>query len=528
MEKITTSHRLGALSGLLPWLRADIGASIVVFLVALPLSMGVAIASGVPPVLGLVSAIVGGLLVGLFAGSPLQVSGPAAGLAVLVFELVRTHGLAALGPVVLLAGLLQMLAGALRVGGWFRAASPAVVQGMLAGIGVIIVASQLHIMLDMPSTGHAVGDMAALPGAVVAAISGGGWVAGLLALGTLGLLLGWERWRPERLRAVPGALIAVVGASLAGLGLDVATVALPRDILGGISVTTLDGFWGVLTTPSLLGAAMGLAVVASAEALLSATAVDQLHNGPRTRYDRELVAQGVGNLVSGLLGALPVTGVIVRSSANVSAGARSRASAMFHAVWLLGLAVFAPFVLELVPTAALAAILVHVGIKLADPRKLIAMWHVGRWEAAIFATTLGAIVATDLLTGVVLGFGLATARLVFRLAALHIDMEHEVSDVLLVRLSGVATFLNVPRLAAMLDALPHDRPVSFDLARLAYIDHAALELIRGWEKQRSSQTDAHTDLAHHHLEHIHLAGPLPPELSSGLEWSKGELGSVSA
>jgi len=380
-------------------------AALVVFLIALPLSLGVALASGVPPEAGLISAIVGGLVVGRLAGSPLQVSGPAAGLAVLVYAAVQQHGLAALGAVVLIAGLVQLAGGALRLGRWFTRVPGSVTSGMLAGIGALILASQAHVMMDLAPTGTAIGDALALAPRLAALDASSASALGV-GLATLGLILAWERWRPARLAMIPGALVGVAGAVAltAAAGLPVAAVAIPERLLPEGA-----GWLPYLSQPAVWGSGVALGVVASAEALLSASAVDGLHDGPRTDHDRELVAQGVGNLVAGLLGALPVTGVIVRSSANVQAGATTRLPAMGHALALLVLVAALPSVLGLIPTAALAAVLVRTGAGLLSPAKLAAFWRDDRAAAAAFAITAGAVVSVGLLEGVLLG--LATAGL---------------------------------------------------------------------------------------------------------------------
>ncbi|WP_134620978.1 SulP family inorganic anion transporter, partial [Pseudomonas aeruginosa] len=302
----------------------DLMASVVVFLVALPLCMGIAIASGMPPAKGLLTGIVGGLVVGFLAGSPLQVSGPAAGLAVLVFELVRTYGEAMLGPILLLAGAIQLLAGRLRLGCWFRVTSPAVVYGMLAGIGILIVLSQLHVMLDLAPKASGLDNLLAFPQAAFAALGSLGMDSGLdaalLGLGTIAVMWGWDKLRPQRLRFLPGALLGVSLATLASLwlALDVRRVEVPANLGEAIDWLRPADLLA-LADPSLLLAAVVVAFIASAETLLSAAAVDRLHDGPRSDMDRELSAQGVGNMLCGMLGALPMTGVIVRSSANVNA-----------------------------------------------------------------------------------------------------------------------------------------------------------------------------------------------------------------
>ncbi|EPG8836671.1 SulP family inorganic anion transporter, partial [Pseudomonas aeruginosa] len=273
----------------------DLMASVVVFLVALPLCMGIAIASGMPPAKGLLTGIVGGLVVGFLAGSPLQVSGPAAGLAVLVFELVRTYGVAMLGPILLLAGAIQLLAGRLRLGCWFRVTSPAVVYGMLAGIGILIVLSQLHVMLDLAPKASGLDNLLAFPQAAFAALGSLGMDSGLdaalLGLGTIAVMWGWDKLRPQRLRFLPGALLGVSLATLASLwlALDVRRVEVPANLGEAIDWLRPADLLA-LADPSLLLAAVVVAFIASAETLLSAAAVDRLHDGPRSDMDRELSA----------------------------------------------------------------------------------------------------------------------------------------------------------------------------------------------------------------------------------------------
>ena len=326
--------------GLLPkTLVGDVPASIVVFLVALPLCMGIAIASGAPPEKGLLTGIIGGLVGGLLAGSPLQISGPAAGLAVIVFELIAQSGIGALGPILLLAGIIQLVAGLLKLGQWFRAISPAVVHGMLAGIGVLIVAGQLHVMLDTKPQAHGLANILTVPAAYwgIFPLDGKGAEAPLfIGLVTIVVMVGWERLRPARLRLVPGALVGVACGTILTvfLRLDIAHVQVPESLARSISIPTLADLGTLLSAKSVITAA-AIAFIASAETLLSAAAVDRMHDGPRTQYNRELSSQGIGNMLCGLLGGLPMTGVIVRSSANVQAGAATRLSAILHGVWML-------------------------------------------------------------------------------------------------------------------------------------------------------------------------------------------------
>lgn len=463
----------------------DLMASVVVFLVALPLCMGIAIASGLPPAKGVITGIVGGLVVGWLAGAPLQVSGPAAGLTVLVFELVQQYGAAMLGPILLLAGALQLLAGRLKLGCWFRVTAPAVVYGMLAGIGILIVLSQLHVMMDAQPEASGLDNLGAFPAALWAALpfsGGNGMAAASLGLLTIACMWTWDRLRPQRLRLLPGALLGVAAATLVGLwlGLDVRRVEVPDNLADAISWLQPADLLA-FADPGLLVAALAVAFIASAETLLSAAAVDRMHQGPRADFDRELTAQGVGNMLCGVLGALPMTGVIVRSSANVQAGARTRLSAMLHALWLLAAVVLLAALLEQIPVASLAGVLVYTGLKLIDLDALRQLGRYGRMAMLIHVATALTIVATDLLTGVLLGFALTLAQLAWQASRLKIGVVRDGRRVEL-RMQGAATFLRVPQLARALQGVPQDAWLHVPMAHLRYIDHACMELLEEWQR----------------------------------------------
>ncbi|MBD9412217.1 SulP family inorganic anion transporter [Stutzerimonas stutzeri] len=463
----------------------DLMASVVVFLVALPLCMGIAIASGLPPAKGVITGIVGGLVVGWLAGAPLQVSGPAAGLTVLVFELVQQYGAAMLGPILLLAGALQLLAGRLKLGCWFRVTAPAVVYGMLAGIGILIVLSQLHVMMDAQPEASGLDNLGAFPAALWAALpfsGGNGMAAASLGLLTIACMWTWDRLRPQRLRLLPGALLGVAAATLVGLwlGLDVRRVEVPDNLADAISWLQPADLLA-FADPGLLVAALAVAFIASAETLLSAAAVDRMHQGPRADFDRELTAQGVGNMLCGVLGALPMTGVIVRSSANVQAGARTRLSAVLHALWLLAAVVLLAALLEQIPVASLAGVLVYTGLKLIDLDALRQLGRYGRMAMLIHVATALTIVATDLLTGVLLGFALTLAQLAWQASRLKIGVVRDGRRVEL-RMQGAATFLRVPQLARALQGVPQDAWLHVPMAHLRYIDHACMELLEEWQR----------------------------------------------
>lgn len=489
MTKAGASAGIGALSP--KTLGRDFPASIVVFLVAIPLCMGIAVASGAPVEAGLITGIVGGILVGIIGGAPLQVSGPAAGLAVIVFEIVREHGFAALGPIVLLAGALQIVAGLMGVGAWFRAISPAVVHGMLAGIGVLIVVVQLHVLIDAAPLPNGLESLLAIPrafGDVVTLSSPQGLAALSVGLTTIIAMIAWEKFRPAKLKLMPGALVGVLaGVALASvLTTQVKRVDAPDSILGGLSVLGLNEL-AVLTSFDIVLAAIVVAVIASAETMLSAAAVDKMHDGPRTAYNRELSAQGVGNAVCGLFGALPMTGVIVRSSANVQAGAKSRWSAILHGVWILAFVAAIPSVLEIVPTAALAGILVVTGWRLVSVEHARGLLERhGVLPAAVWAATLILVVAVDLLTGVLVGIGLALVEVVPHLKRRYLVVkttEREDGEVA-VKLAGTATFLQLPRLERELASVPADAKVTIETGHLDYMDHTTREMISEWAQRR--------------------------------------------
>ena len=473
----------------------ELMASFVVFLVALPLCMGISIASGVPPTAGLITGIIGGIIVGVLAGSPLQVSGPAAGLTVLIWQIVQHYGLPMMGVIVLIAGLMQIAAGALRLGQWFRAVSPAVIHGMLAGIGILIFTSQFHVMLDGKPIGKGIDNLVGIPGALSAAFAAGGTPVQALGIGvlTIAVIALWTKFAPKSLKILPAPLIAVLSSVAAAAALHLQIKYIP-DLLKDPS--DIENIWTVIQLPTLpdlsrfwesdiLVAAASVAFIASAETLLCASAVDQMHQGPRTKYDKELFAQGVGNALCGLVGVIPMTGVIVRSSANVDAGAKTRASAILHGFWLLVFVAVVPFALRYIPVASLAGLLVFTGYKLAYPKIVPKLLQFGKTEAAIYVTTILVIVATDLLKGVVVGLLLSILKLLYVFSHLEIKREQKDNQISLY-LKGAATLIRLPMLAAELDSIPSGADLHIHFEDLDYIDHACLDLLTNWEKQHEA------------------------------------------
>ncbi|MBW4329750.1 SulP family inorganic anion transporter [Stakelama sp. CBK3Z-3] len=482
----------------------DFAASFVVFLVAMPLCLGIAIASGVPPALGLVTGIIGGIVVGSFAGAPLQVSGPAAGLAVLVFDLVQRHGLAALGPVVLLAGIIQFAGGLLKLGRYFRGVSPAVVHGMLAGIGAVILLQQIHVLVDDRPRSDGIANLVAIPDAFLD-LGGSGLQALIVGLVTIAATLAWDRFKPGSLRLLPGALIGVVAGTLVAVAgsLSIQRISLPSNLAAEISFPTAQSL-SLLADPAMIGLALAFAFIASAETLLSAAAVDKMQDRVQSKFDKELSAQGVGNFLCGLVGALPMTGVIVRSSANVQAGAMTRASTIMHGFWILGFVSLLPFVLSLVPTASLAGVLVVVGaklIKVKDVQGLFARY--GPFPALIWAVTFVLVVTTDLLTGVVVGLALTALELLPQVRGMRLSVEEQRygEDDHEVVLEGKATAVAIRKVAALIDRLPNHGRLRLDFTRLRFADHTVSELMADAVKRRRDRgVDVeveHDDTPHH-------------------------------
>ncbi|MFD6294457.1 SulP family inorganic anion transporter [Streptomyces sp. NPDC060235] len=465
---------------------ADLSASIAVFLIALPLSLGIALATGAPLQAGLVAAAVGGIVAGRIGGSALQVSGPAAGLTVVTAELIHHYGWRATCGITVLAGITQLGLGCLRVARTALAVSPAIVHGMLAGIGVTIAVAQLHIVLGGVPQSSVLANLVGLPDQVArmqpAAVS--------MSVLTLVLLFAWPRL-PGRtgrlLRKVPAALVAVAGAtataSLAGL-------TLPRVDLPSWSSHALAG----LPEGPVLGVAaavLTVTLVCSVQSLLGAVAVDKLVSARpelqarvgRSALDRELLGQGAGNIVSGALGGLPVAGVAVRSSANVQAGAVSRNSTMLHGVFVVVAALLMVPILELIPLASLAALVMAVGIQMVSLHHIRTVTR--HREVLVYAVTTLGVVFLGVLEGVALGVAVAVGVALHRLTRTRITHE-EREGVHHVRVRGQLTFLAVPRLSRALHLIPRGADTVVELDG-SFMDHAAFESLQDWQSAHSAQ-----------------------------------------
>ncbi|MFE9765140.1 bifunctional SulP family inorganic anion transporter/carbonic anhydrase [Streptomyces sp. NPDC005808] len=465
---------------------ADLSASIAVFLIALPLSLGIALATGAPLQAGLVAAAVGGLVAGRLGGSPLQVSGPAAGLTVVTAELIHLYGWRTTCAITVLAGITQLGLAHLRVARTALAVSPAIVHGMLAGIGVTIAVAQLHIVLGGTPQSSVLDNLRALPDQLAnvhpAAVS-------MSAL-TLALLLAWPRI-PGRvgrlLRRIPAALVAVAGATATAC---LAGLTLPKVDLPSWSSHALAG----LPEGPVLGIAasvLTVTLVCSVQSLLGAVAVDKLVAGrPESRprvgrsdLDRELRGQGAANIVSGALGGLPVAGVAVRSSANVQAGAVSRNSTMLHGVFVVVAALLMVPILELIPLASLAALVMAVGIQMVSLHHIRTVTR--HREVLVYAVTTAGVVLLGVLEGVVIGVAVGIAVAMHRLARTRITCE-EREGIHYVHVRGQLTFLAVPRLSRTLHQVPQGADVFVELDS-SFMDHAAYEALQDWQNTHGAQ-----------------------------------------
>lgn len=497
-------------------LKFDIPSGVVVFLVALPLCLGIAIASGATPFSGLISGIVGGIVVGALSNSQLSVSGPAAGLATLV-----SGAIIAIGGLenynlflcaVVLAGLLQIVLGFLKLGGIANYIPGSVIKGMLTSIGILIIAKQIP---------HAFGQDRDNQGHMTELFPFGNedWhelliplqkievgVTIITALSILIMVL-WDKSRlKKKLPFMPSALVAVIFAvvvneiwSAMGSKFRIVEqshlVSLPvagsaKEFLSFFTLPDFSGF----TNGTVIMYGFIIALIASLETLLSIEAIDNLDPQRRvTNTNRELFSQGVGNTISGLVGGLPITSVIVRSSANVNAGAKSKMSTIFHASLLLVSVILIPFLLNKIPLASLAAILILTGWKLAKPAVFAGFWKAGKYQFIPFITTVVVIIAIDLfkvapdLSGKGLIIGVFAGIIAATGAILHGNLKnsyyfhkerHTEGDAINIRLSEEVSFLNKAAIRQTLDHLPANTSVRIDASNTKYIDYDVLELIK--------------------------------------------------
>lgn len=488
-------------------LKQNLPSGLVVFLVALPLCLGIALASGAPPLSGIIAGIVGGIVIGYVSNSHISVSGPAAGLAAIIlvaindlgsFELVLAAGI--------VAGIIQLTLGFFRAGSISNYFPNNVIEGMLAGIGIIIFLKQIPhaVGYDKDFEGNLrIFDGFNLQGYIQTlgnAISLGAVVVTIVSLA---ILLIWEKIPMLRkLKMLPGALVAVITGILLseffrGSSLEIAkehlvSLPVPQSSEDFKNLITFPDFAGLLNPKVwILGAT--IAIVASIETLLCIEAADRMDVRKRiTDTNLELKAQGIGNLVSSLIGGLPMTSVVVRSSANVGAGATSKTSAIVHGVFMLICVLSIPFLLNKIPLATLAAVLLLVGYKLASPSKIKHFWEKGKYQFLPFIATMIAVVALDLLKGVAIGITFSIFYLLqgnMKRAYYFSREELEEADEIKIDLAEEVSFLNKAAIKKTLKNIEPNSRVIINATRTSYISDDILEMIEDFANVRAVEED---------------------------------------
>ncbi len=480
------------------FLADDIRAGIVVFLVALPLCLGIALASGAPLFSGLIAGISGGIVVSIFGGSRLGVSGPAAGLAVIVATGIESLGFDTYLLVVIVCGVVQVVSGFLKAGVIAHYFPNSVIKGMLAGIGIILILKQIPHALGYDSSFEGELEFFQRDGAntfseianALGALSPGAIAVTVLSLA---ILLAWQRPGIANRRftkALPAPLIVVV----LGIALNLIFAALangfaisPNHLVAVPVSSSFDELvsnlrkpdFSQILNPKVYTTGLALALVASIETLLSVEATDNLDPEKRvTSTNKELKAQGAGNIVSGLLGGLPITQVIIRSSANIDSGAKTRFAAFAHGVLLLVCVAAIPTLLNQIPLASLAAILLVIGYRLARVSLFKQMWREGLWQFLPFITTVVGLVLTDLLTGIMLGMAVAFFEILIYNYQINFYREEHEDGSMTIRLTEHMTFLNKAALKRILREVPKECRLTIDMTKTRILDHDVHEVIR--------------------------------------------------
>jgi len=488
-------------------LKADFASGLVVFLVALPLCLGIAMASGAPLFSGIITGIVGGIVVGYLSASHLSVSGPAAGLTAIVLTAITDLGSFNIFLLaVFLAGLFQLALGFLKAGSISNYFPTNVIEGMLAGIGIIIILKQLP---------HAVGYDRDFEGDQSFLQENGNTISTMIdainyvhagsiivAIVSLTILIAWDKIVfLKKLKLVPGALIAVIvgillnelfmasGNSLAISGSHLVALPVPGSVVD-LSNIIISPEFSAIGNPQVWITAITIAIVASIETLLCIEAADRMDVQKRyTNPNVELKAQGVGNVISSLLGGLPMTSVVVRTSANANAGAKSKTSAMIHGLLLLVCVISIPFLLNKIPLATLAAVLLMVGYKLARPAIFVHFFQKGKYQFVPFIATLLAVVFTDLLKGVALGIAISIVFVLkgnLKRAYKFRKEEYEDGDVIHIDLAQEVSFLNKAAIKETLAEIPENSRVVINAHDTVYIAHDILDLIHEFKTIRAA------------------------------------------
>ena len=495
-------------------IKENFPSALVVFLVALPLCLGIALASGAPPLSGIISGIVGGIVVGVISNSNISVSGPAAGLTAIVLVAITDIGAFELFLCAgIIAGIIQLILGFMRAGSISNYFPNNVIEGMLAGIGIIIILKQIShaVGFDKDYEGHESlfdnGFNSGYFAELLSAIHPG---AVVITLVSISILLAWDNVPAlKKLKVLPGALVAVITGILLNelFKISESTLAIAPEHLVTLPVPkSLEDFKNLITFPDISGftnpkvwiTGATIAIVASIETLLCIEASDRLDVKRRiTDTNLELKAQGIGNLISSLIGGLPMTSVVVRSSANANAGATSKLSTIMHGVLLLICVLSIPFILNLIPLATLAAVLILVGYKLAKPATFIHFWKNGKYQFIPFLATVVAVVATDLLKGVGVGLLISIIYILqgnmkraYYLSKENLDDADEIS----IKLAEEVSFLNKAAIKKTLKNIKSGSKVVIDARTTSYITMDVLEMIQDFANVRAKEEDIEVNL----------------------------------
>ena len=483
-------------------IKSDLPASIVVFFVALPLCLGIALASGAPLFSGVIAGIIGGIVVGSLSGSKIGVSGPAAGLAAIVLTTIGTlGGFENFLVAVVIAGIIQILLGFLKAGviGYYFPSS--VIKGMLTGIGIIIILKQIPHFFGYDADPE--GDFAFFQvdgentfSEIFAALNSISLGSTLVGVAALALLLLWDNVLSKKakiFKIVQGPLVAVIigivyfaatsvwNSKFAISKEHLVSVPIPEDATSFFAQFTFPNF-SVITNPEIWIVGFTLALVASLETLLCVEATDKLDPHKNvTPTNKELFAQGAGNIISGLIGGLPITQVIVRSSANIQSGARTKLSAIIHGFLLLISVILIPRLLNMIPLSVLAAILLIVGYKLAKPSLFKQMITAGWKQSVPFFVTVIGIIFTDLLVGIGLGLGVGIIVILIKSYQnshfLHIEDVSNGKHKIKMALAEEVTFLNKGAILKELNSLPKDTFLELDVRKTRYLDSDVVEIL---------------------------------------------------
>lgn len=468
------------LPGLAENWRTDIVSGFIVFLIALPLCLAIAEASGAPPIAGVISGIIAGTVANLLSGSHVTINGPAAGMIVIVLGAVTELGFATALAVGVVAGAIQVVLSFLKAGNLTGFFPLSVVHGMLAGIGLIIMSGQIHIVLGRPNPReHGFHILTAIPPSFLNPVL----ATALVGLAAVAVMIVWPMLGSVA-KVVPAPLVAVVvGTAIALVNDAEPTLNLSGGLLEGL---TAPDFSGLLSLVAVKWIVLYV-FVASLESLLTAEAVDKLDPYKRrSNMHRELRGKGVGNMVSSAIGGLPMIAEVVRSKANILVGARTRWSNFFHGVFLGLFVLAAPGLLELIPLAALAGVLLVVGFKLAHPKDFLHAWQVGKVDFVLMLVTAFTVLFTDLLIGVATGIVLGLVVAVARGTSLRNLFKPQITateegDTIRIVLRGALGFHNFIKVRSTFDGLPPGKTVILDFSDVHYIDPTVLERTRDFE-----------------------------------------------